>query len=109
MMDKEKTKPARLVGPPHPWISKMINGSYDHYTCLLPENIGRLASLLLKLFYSGIKLDHEQTEKIRQLEKNAVVVYVTKFKSNFDYLFYYSRYRQEQLPLPQIGFDYNVY
>ncbi|NNL75518.1 MAG: glycerol-3-phosphate acyltransferase [Desulfobacterales bacterium] len=109
MMKKEKPKPDGLDGSPRPWISKMIRGTYDHYTCLLPENIGRLASLLLKLFYSGIKLDHEQTEKIRQLEKNAVVVYVTKFKSNFDYLFYYSRYRQEQLPLPQIGFDYNVY
>ena len=109
MMKKEKLKPAQLTGPPHPWISKMIHGSYDHYTCLLPDNIGNFSNLLLKLFYSGIKIESEQTEKIRQLDKNAVVVYVTKFKSNFDYLFYYSRCRQEQLPLPQIGFDYNIY
>ena len=109
MLLKGKTKPAQLVGPPHPWISKLIQGTYDHYTCLLPENIGHFSNLLLKLFYSGIKIESEQTEKIRQLDKNAVVVYVTKFKSNFDYLFYYNRYRQEHLPLPQIGFDYNVY
>jgi glycerol-3-phosphate O-acyltransferase len=84
----------------------MLQGTYDHYTCFLPDNIGRLAGTLLKLFYSGIKLDPEQTEKIRQLDQDAIVVYVTKFKSHFEYLFYFSRYRHEGLPYPQIGFDY---
>ncbi len=84
----------------------MLQGTYDHYTCFLPDNIGKLAGTLLKLFYSGIKLDPEQTEKIRQLDQDAIVVYVTKFKSHFEYLFYFSRYRHEGLPYPQIGFDY---
>ncbi|CAB1060244.1 Glycerol-3-phosphate acyltransferase (EC [Olavius sp. associated proteobacterium Delta 1] len=90
-------------------IGKILQGTHDHYTCLLPDNIGRFTGLLLKLFYSGIKVDKEQTETIRQLDKNAIVVYVTKFKSYFEYLLYYSRYRQEDLPHPQIGFDYKVY
>ena len=84
----------------------MLQGTYDHYTCFLPDNIGKLAGTLLKLFYSGIKLDPEQTEKIQQLDQDAIVVYVTKFKSHFEYLFYFSRYRHEGLPYPQIGFDY---
>ena len=90
------------------WLCKLLHGSHDHYTCLLPDNIGSLAGLLLKLFYSGIKVDEEQTKKIRQLDDDAIVVYVTKFKSQFEYLFYSSRYRQENLPYPQIGFDYKV-
>jgi len=85
-----------------------LHGTHDHYTCRLPDNIGSFTGLLLKLFYSGIKVDPEQTETLRQLDKNSIVVYVTKYNSVFEYLFYYSRYRKENLPYPQIGFDYKV-
>ncbi|MGD8448528.1 MAG: 1-acyl-sn-glycerol-3-phosphate acyltransferase, partial [Desulfobacterales bacterium] len=37
-----------------------------------------------------------------------MVIYVTKPKSYFSYLFYYIRYKQEGLPFPQIGFDYKI-
>ncbi len=109
MTTKKTGKPAGDDGTSEKWISKILHGTHDHYTCLLPDDIGSFTGLLLKLFYSGIKLDKEQTETIRQLDKNAVVVYVTKFKSYFEYLFYYNRYRREDLPFPQIGFDYPVY
>jgi glycerol-3-phosphate O-acyltransferase len=109
MLKKEKTPPTRYGGPSGRWVNKFLRGSYDHYTCLLPDNIGSFSNLLLKLFYSGIKVDDRQTEILQQLEENAIVVYVTKFKSVFEYLFYYNRYRQEHLPYPQLGFDYKVY
>ena len=109
MLKKEKTPPTRYSGPSGRWVNKFLRGSYDHYTCLLPDNIGSFSNLLLKLFYSGIKVDDRQTEILQQLEENAIVVYVTKFKSVFEYLFYYNRYRQEHLPYPQLGFDYKVY
>ena len=109
-MTTEKTiTPAGGKGAPPGWIGKILQGTHDHYTCLLPDNISRFTRLLLRLFYSGIKVDKSQTETIRQLDKNAIVVYVTKFKSHFEYLLYYSRYRREGLPYPQIGFDYKVY
>jgi glycerol-3-phosphate O-acyltransferase len=108
MMPK-KEMPAQSSEIPRQRIDKRLHGSHDHYTCLLPRDIGTLANLILKLFYSGIKLDNEQIEKLGQLENDAVVVYVTKFQSNFEYLFYYNRYREKKLPLPQIGFDYKVY
>ena len=109
MPKKEKSPPIRYRGPSNRWFNKFLHGSYDHYTCLLPDKIGRFSNLLLKLFYSGIKVDDQQTEILQQLEDNAIVVYVSKFKSFFEYLFYYNRYRQEHLPYPQIGFDYKVY
>jgi glycerol-3-phosphate O-acyltransferase len=90
------------------WIDKVLDGTHDHYCCFLPQNIGRLAGLILKLFYSGILVDPGQIEILRRLERNAIVVYAAKFKSRFEYLFYYSRYRQKRLPYPQIGFDYRV-
>lgn len=108
-MTSKTTKPDDSGRRTKGWFGKILQGTHDHYTCLLPDNIGNFTGLLLKLFYSGIKVDREQTETIRQLDKNAIVVYVSKFKSYFEYLLYYSRYRKEDLPYPQIGFDYKVY
>ena len=105
----KKEKPAQSGGISPRWINKLLQGTHDHYTCFLPRDIGRFSNLILKLFYSGIKLDNEQIEILEQLGKDAVVVYVNKFQSNFKYLFYYNRYRQKNLPFPQIGFDYKVY
>ena len=91
------------------WIHRVLNGTHNHYSCYLPEKIGWLPSFILKLFYSGIKTHRDQTTVLEQIEDDGVIVYATKFKSHFEYLFYYSRYQQNNLPYPQIGFDYQVY
>ena len=90
-------------------IGKMLNGTHDHYSCALPNKLGMFTSLILKLFYSGIKTDKGQTDLLQKLEDDAVIVYATKFKSYFEYLFYYTRYQQIDLPYPQIGFYYKIY
>jgi glycerol-3-phosphate O-acyltransferase len=109
MTTKKTITPAGAEQTSQGWIGKILHGTHDHYTCLLPDNTGSFTGLLLKLFYSGIKVDQEQTETIRQLDENAIVVYVSKFKSYFEFLLYNSRYRREDLPYPRIGFDYKVY
>jgi glycerol-3-phosphate O-acyltransferase len=91
------------------WINKVLRGTHNHYSCYLPKKVGVVATLTLKLFYSGIKTDKGQTDLLKQLQDDAVIVYATKFKSYFEYLFYYIRYQQINLPYPQIGFDYRVY
>lgn len=68
-----------------------------------------LSSLILNLFYSGIKISKDQTAILQQIEADAIVVYATKYKSRFEFLFYYSRYQKLNLPYPQIGFDYQIY
>ena len=81
---------------------------YDHYFCQLPDNIGALSNFILRLFFSGIKVIREQTHNLNRLHKRGIVVYVTKHKSYFRYLFYYTRYKQDGLPFPQIAFDYSI-
>jgi glycerol-3-phosphate O-acyltransferase len=90
-------------------LSGILGGTHNHYSCFLPRRIGGISALILKLFYSGIKIDEKQTAAIRQLEEDAIVVYVSKFTNSFEFLFYYQRYRQLDLPFPQIGFGYKVY
>ncbi len=109
MKKSKKAKAAAKSAVSGRGIGRSPHGSHNPYLCLLPDDIGSFAGLLLRLFYSGIKVDKAQAEVVRQLDQDAVVVYVTKFKSYFEYLFFFSRYRREKLPFPQIGFDYKVY
>jgi glycerol-3-phosphate O-acyltransferase len=81
----------------------------EYFAWLLPEKPGWLSDWILKLFYSGVAMDKEQVTTLQRLGKNAVVVFVHKFSSNFEYLFYYSRYRQLQLPYPRVGLDYRIF
>ena len=64
----------------------------EYFAWLLPEKPGWLSDWILKLFYSGVTMDKEQVTTLQRLGKNAVVVFVHKFSSNFEYLFYYTRY-----------------
>lgn len=89
-------------------IDSFLQNTHDHYLCQMPEDIGLLSTFVLKTFYSGITVSKEQTLKLKDLHKEGIVVYTDKHKSFFNYLFYYTRYKQEGLPYPQIGFDYNV-
>lgn len=89
-------------------LSRLLDGTYNHFLCYLPEKLGRFTSWLLKVFYSGIRIEEVQMDIIRNLPENAVIVYVNKFKSKFDFLFYYTRYRQKDLPSPVIGLDYSI-
>ncbi|MBW2539679.1 MAG: 1-acyl-sn-glycerol-3-phosphate acyltransferase [Deltaproteobacteria bacterium] len=91
------------------WIDTVLEGTHNHYLSYLPTPIGWLSSGMLKLFFSGIKCDKTQTAIIENIPKDAIIIYVIKFKSYFDYLFYYTRYKQEGLPVPEIGFDYRIF
>jgi len=86
-----------------------LQDKHDHYFFQLPDNIGLFLTFILKLFFSGIMVTEEQTHNLKNLQKEGLVVYVTKPKSYFLYLFYYIRYKQDGLPFPQIGFDYKFF
>lgn len=90
-------------------IDKTLKGTHNHYLSYMPDRIGILSSWILKLFFSGIKLDKVQTSIIENIPKDAIIIYVTKYKRYFDFLFYYTRYKQDNLPFPQLGFDYRVF
>ncbi len=91
------------------WIDTTLQGTHDHYSCYLPGNISSLSSFILKRIFSGVKVDKIQTPILNNIQKDAIVVYVTKHKSYLEYLFYQIRYKQEGFPFPEIGFDYKVF
>jgi len=90
------------------WLKNSHDEAFDHYSCFLPEKIGFFSSFILNQFFSGITTTDEQLEGIRNLPKDGIVVYITKRRSYFEYLFYHTRYREKRLPFPSIGFDYKI-
>jgi glycerol-3-phosphate O-acyltransferase len=89
------------------WLDKALKGTTQHFSCFLPARLGRISTAILKLFYSGISFGKDQTAVIERLPKDAIVVYVNKHKSKFEFLFYHTYCVQNRLPVPEIGFDYH--
>lgn len=85
-----------------------LQGTHDHYSCFVPAKTGFFSELLLKAFFSGIKLDKTQSAVIESIPANAIIVYAVKYKGFFEYLFYHTRYQQIGLPVPEIWFDRKV-
>ena len=86
--------------------SRPMGGTTDHFSCFLPRKLGRLRALLLKMFYSGIALSADLTAVIDQIPQNAIIVYINKNKSRFEYLYYHTAFARRGYPVPEIGFDY---
>jgi hypothetical protein len=57
------------------WIHRVLKGTHNHYSCYLPDKLGKLPSLILRLFYSGIKTTNDQIAVLQQIEDDAIVVY----------------------------------
>ncbi len=79
------------------------------HTCFLPKTNGILAFWFLRRLFSGIPINPELETTVKSLPDDAVVVYVTKDKSHFEFLFAYTRFRQANLPFPQLSFDCKVH
>lgn len=108
-MAKSRTKGIKAPNKVRQWINATLQDTHNHYTCHLPGKIGFLSSMILKLFFSGIRVNSDQYQILQKLPKDAIIVYTNKFKTNFEYLFYYARYKIENLPYPEIGFDHRIY
>lgn len=90
------------------WAAFALRNTHHHYFCELPARISWSAHFLLKLFYRGITVDTEQTAAIGQIEPGAILIYANKYHSNFEYLFYYTQYKEHKLPAPEIGLGYKI-
>ncbi len=95
--------PAPPAGVVRRWVNRFLQGSRHHYPHVLPRRIGRLRSLGLKLFYSGIRLEASQARVLRDLPSDAVIVFTTRFRCAFAFLFAFTRYAAMGLPFPTIG------
>ncbi len=92
----------------HRLIYKLLKGTHNHYLFQFPPKQG-LLPWLLKRFFNGITIDERHLRRLRELPAQSIVVYTTKYRSQFEYLFYHSRYQKEKVPVPELGFGLRLW
>jgi glycerol-3-phosphate O-acyltransferase len=118
MTDIHQT-PAPFPAPPPPsgtgrrpagggWLDRFLQGTLHHYVGVLPGAFGRLRDTLLRLFYSGVRLEEPQASALREIPPQAIVVFASRFRCAFPFLFAHTRYRSLGLPFPRIGIGCKV-
>jgi len=100
--NKESSMPGKQM------VDDAASGSHSHFICHFPDKIGFLASSVLQFFFSRTGFDEKQLSVLEMLQKKGIIIYANKYKSNFDFLFYYTRYKKLLLPHPEIGFYYRI-
>ena len=89
-------------------LDAFLKGTHHHFLNFIPADKGMFSNWILKIFYSGIKDNEDQLAVLRSLPDNACIVYLNKFKSYFEFLFYHTRYADRKLPVPELAFDYKI-
>jgi glycerol-3-phosphate O-acyltransferase len=89
-------------------IQRVSEKTENQFSCWLPVRTGLFSMFILRRLFSGIRLDTELQTTVEGLPDDAVIVYVSKTKSYFEWLCYYTRYMQARLPYPQLGLDCSV-
>lgn len=90
-------------------LERYLDGTFDHFRCYFPRKSKGVISALLRIPVLKIRFRKEQSDVIRDISDDAIIVYAHKYKSYFEYLFYHTRYQSEGLPVPEIGFDYKFF
>jgi len=90
------------------WIDAALQRHHEHYACSLPKKSSFLSTLILKSVFSDIHINATQAAYLKTLSKKGIVVYASKYRSRFEYLFYHIRYKEEGMPFPEIGFEYRI-
>ncbi len=105
----EKPEPAgrfrRLFGRLTSWLG----GQEFHYAGYLPSKPGWLLRFTLGPFFSQTTINPRCLEKLHQLDAQGVLVYVMKYRSHLDFLFFNRRYQKLGAPPPEVAFDTNLW
>ncbi|GAB6905535.1 glycerol-3-phosphate 1-O-acyltransferase PlsB [Desulfosarcina cetonica] len=86
-------------------LLRMTGPAEKLFACWLPARIGFFTLFILRRLFSGVSINPQLQRTIDDLPNNAVIVYVSKNKSYFEFLCYFTRYMQARLPFPQLCFE----
>lgn len=103
-----------IEGSAKSWITRIkqfflrnLTRPYIHYSSHLPIKSGALSAAIRNYLFRNIQFNPKQLDRIRSLPEDSIVVYASKYRSHFEYLFFFTRFQKMGLPYPSIGFDYS--
>jgi glycerol-3-phosphate O-acyltransferase len=86
-------------------IDYLLGDTSDYFTNLYSGNSSYIAGKILNRLIRKLTLDDHNLEKIKSLDQNACIVYASKNKRLFDFLYFHTRLKELNLPYPELGFD----
>ena len=90
-------------------INCMLGNTYDYFLCFYPGNSGYFIQMLINRLINKLNFDDHNIEKIKNIDKNNIVVYASKNKRILDFLYYHTKLKGLDLPYPQVGFDFRFF
>ncbi len=101
---------------PPGWFSRLwrritgwLGGQEFHYAGYLPSRPSWLLRFTLEPFFSRVTVNPRYVERLQELATQGVVVYVLKYRSHLDFLFFNRRYQRIGAPIPEVAFDLNLW
>ncbi len=86
-------------------IDYLLGDTQDYFTNLYPGNHSYIARKILNRLIRKLALDDHNIEKIQYLDPDNHIVFASKNKRLFDFLYFHTRLRHLNLPYPELGFD----
>lgn len=89
------------------FVLRNLTRPYIHYSSHLPIKAGVVSLAIRNYLFRNIQFNPKQLDRIRSLPDDSIIVYASKYRSHFEYIFFYTRFQGMGLPYPSIGFDYS--
>jgi glycerol-3-phosphate O-acyltransferase len=97
---------------PRTWLGRLLGGVAGHeyhYSGYLPSRPGFLLRFTLDPFFKRVTVNPRHLERLRELAAQGALVYVLKYRSHLDFLFFNRRYQELGVVAPEVAFDLKLW
>ncbi len=90
-------------------ISAFFSNKNNLHTCYIPSKRGFISNFFLKKIFSRVTINTNLESLKKEIDDDSIIIYASKNRSFFEYLFFNIRFQDEILPNPEIGMEYSTY
>ena len=90
-------------------IDCLLGGTYAYYTSLYPGNQSYIIKKIITWMINKVGLDDHNLDKIKAISPESIVVFASKDKRFFDFLYFHTHLKALGLPFPELGFDFRFF
>jgi len=91
------------------YINCLLGESQDYHTSLYPGNQSYIIKKIITHLVKKLTLDDHNIDKIKAIDKSSIVVFASKNKRMFDFLYFHTKLKALDLPFPELGFDFRFF
>ncbi len=91
------------------YIDCLLGDTQDYYTSIYPGNLSYIIKKIMTRLVRKIPFDDHNLDKIKSIEPDCIVVFASKNKRIFDFLYYHTKLAPLNLPFPEVGFDFSFF